>query len=200
MSDFYAYVHILPDLTPFYVGKGTMKRAHSLCKGRNVWHQRIVAKHGTENISVETVACGSEKEAFFRERMTIAALKSAGVALCNMSDGGEGPSGYLHTDEAKRKMSVANSGKTVSAHTRELIAAANRGKATSDVTRQKLAEKSRNASSETRALLSAAGKIRSTEARKRMSIANLGKPKSAEHRAKMSAAHLARNARLRGEC
>lgn len=94
---FCAYVHFKPDMTPFYVGKGSVKRAHDLKpKKRNDWHGRVVAKYGAENIIIETMPCKSEAEAFLRESLAIKALKITGAKLCNMTDGGEGTSGSKH--------------------------------------------------------------------------------------------------------
>lgn len=104
---FCAYVHFKPDMTPFYVGKGSVKRAHDLKpKRRNDWHGRIVAKYGAENIIIETMPCKSEAEAFLRESLAIKALRITGVKLCNMTDGGEGASGLKHPPRSKEFLKV----------------------------------------------------------------------------------------------
>lgn len=110
MKEFYVYVHMKPDLTPFYVGKGTGKRAWNLTH-RNPWHGSIVKKYGAKNILVEVQACRTEEEAFFRERAAIGALRANGGALCNVTDGGEGTSGWHHSLETKLKIRTANSGR-----------------------------------------------------------------------------------------
>lgn len=104
--DFYAYVHMKPDMVPFYVGKGTLKRANTLGKrGRNEWHRRVVEKHGRRNIIIEVIKCKTEAEAFAREQMTIRALRASGVVLCNLTNGGEGASGIpLVGDRRERLM------------------------------------------------------------------------------------------------
>lgn len=115
MNVFYVYAHMKPDLTPFYVGKGSLNRALDLKpKGRNSWHQNIVRKYGEENIIVETKMCRSENEAFFCEEQTIKTLRDNGIVLSNLTNGGEGNSGYKHREESKQKMSVSKKGKKLS--------------------------------------------------------------------------------------
>lgn len=52
MQQFYTYLHCKPDLTPFYVGKGTMKRCRDFSR-RNLHHKRVVDRcGGKKNIQV----------------------------------------------------------------------------------------------------------------------------------------------------
>lgn len=89
--DFYTYIHCKPDMTPFYVGKGTGDRAYNLyAKGRNKWHAATIQKYGAENIHIDIITCGTEKEAFYREITVIEALRNKGVKLCNLTKGGSG--------------------------------------------------------------------------------------------------------------
>ena len=101
---FYVYAHLRPDFTPFYIGKGKGNRSHNFSQ-RSEYHRRIVAKYGAENITVEVVPCQSEQEAFLREQLAIKALRASGVKLCNMTDGGEGMSGYDWPEDARKKQS-----------------------------------------------------------------------------------------------
>ena len=69
----------------------------------------MVAKAG--GYSVRLVADGIEEDlSFLVEMERIDQLKRMGVKLSNKTDGGEGPSGYSHTDEAKRKIAEAQMG------------------------------------------------------------------------------------------
>lgn len=131
---FFVYAHFRPDFTPFYVGKGTLKRAHNLTpSNRSTWHGNIVAKHGRKNIIIETMPCRSEAEAFLREQLAISALRASGVELANQKDGGEG--GTNPSQEVRDKMAAAKRGRhgnrlgsSCSEETRALLRAANLGK------------------------------------------------------------------------
>lgn len=104
---FYTYVHCYPDGRPFYVGKGSGKRAWS-SRGRNPWWQQIIKKHG---LHVLFVAKDIDEElAFLCEQETIDAFHRSGIKLCNMTEGGEGASGFKHTEAAKQKVREAKLG------------------------------------------------------------------------------------------
>jgi hypothetical protein len=114
MNEFYVYVHTLPDGTPFYVGKGSEGRATSTT-GRSTWWHRTVKKHyGNEfphhNVLIENI---TEADAFAKETEMIGLYgrkdKSLGP-LVNMTDGGDGHTGYIMTDESKRKLSDRKKG------------------------------------------------------------------------------------------
>lgn len=103
--DYFTYAHYKPDGTMFYIGKGTARRAHSSA-GRNVVWKRTVEKHG--GFKVEILGrWKTEKEAFDHEIFLIDTMKSMGIQLCNIAEGGLGSSGFRHTEEHKefkRKM------------------------------------------------------------------------------------------------
>lgn len=88
MASFYIYTHIRGDNgRPFYVGKGTGRRAASK-SGRNTHWHRIVAKHGYD---VRIVADGLDEElAFLGEVELIDKMRRLGATLANMTAGGEG--------------------------------------------------------------------------------------------------------------
>jgi len=133
MKQFYTYLHCKPNGAPFYVGKGcdsTHRRSHDFYK-RNIHHKNIVAKYGRETILVYVFPCDSEQQAFNDEIQQIAQLKSEGHTLCNMTDGGEGVSGAIISEETRIKMSIASTGrhcgKIRSLETRVKIAASQVG-------------------------------------------------------------------------
>jgi len=145
---FYVYIHTRLDTgAVFYVGKGKKRRAWNASPFHRSEHwQRIVAKAGGFSVLFQSQFL-SEKEAFDLEIKTIHALKASGVRLCNQTNGGEGASGWVPSEECKRKIGNAHRGKTIS----------------NDV-RKKISESVR-----------ACGYIHSEETRKRMSKARLGK-------------------------
>lgn len=99
---YYIYAHTRNDTNePFYVGKGKGKRCHSK-KGRNEYWHRVAEKHGYQ---IKIVADNLDEElAFLAEAECIDLYKRLGYKLVNMTNGGEGASGYQHTEEHKAKM------------------------------------------------------------------------------------------------
>lgn len=164
-NDAYVYVHIKgSDGTVFYVGKGTKRRAWDRRK-RNPWWRSIVAKHGLE---VAIVKDGmSESCAFSLERALIRAY--AGT-LCNLTDGGEGASGYRHTEESIAVMKAMKIGYTPKVPIESVRAAA----------RKRVGTKM---SAEARAKMSAAweGRVITEEWRANISKAQKGRKHSDEH-------------------
>ena len=106
---FCVYEHIRPDTNAiFYVGKGSHARAHSKHRRNKHWNS-VVSKAG--GYSVRFVVDGIDEElSFLVEQERIDQLKRLGLKLTNKTDGGEGPSGMRHTDEAKRKIAEAQMG------------------------------------------------------------------------------------------
>lgn len=100
---FYTYAHLKPCGTIFYIGKGSLKRAHAK-DNRNKHWKNIVAKYG---YSVKILApWKQEKEALEHEKFLIKVFKDLGYSLVNYTEGGEGVSGYKHTKDTKLKMSA----------------------------------------------------------------------------------------------
>ena len=93
------YAHCKPDGSIFYIGKGSVSRAHSAA-GRNIAWRRTHAKYG--GFKVEILASWpTEKEAFDHEIFLIDTFRRMGRKLVNIADGGEGSRGFRHTDEHK---------------------------------------------------------------------------------------------------
>lgn len=100
---YYVYLHRRrSDGIVFYVGKGIGRRAWktSITNGRSRKWQSVYYKHGLiVDIAQENL---SEENAFLLEMWLIAKFRHEGYDLCNMTDGGEGGSGYKWTEEAKK--------------------------------------------------------------------------------------------------
>jgi hypothetical protein len=107
---FYTYAHTKPDGTIFYIGKGSKRRAWKTHKRNSHW-KSIVKKY--EDFGVEILAHWStEKEAFDHEVLLIESFTDLGYSLANKTSGGEGASGYKHSDIVKLKMKHTTSEET----------------------------------------------------------------------------------------
>lgn len=105
---FYTYAHYKPDGGLFYIGKGKRRRAYAMDGRNSHWHN-IVNKYGKPNIEL-LAKWDTEQEALDHERLLISCFRDIGFLLANKSDGGEGSSGYKHTEESRRKNSMAKKG------------------------------------------------------------------------------------------
>ena len=104
---FYTYIHRRADTGQvFYVGKGQNNRAYS--KGqRNRWWHFVTEKHG---YTVEVCAdWTTEEQAIDHEILLISCFKDMNHPLVNQTLGGDGISGYHHTDATKKLIAEASS-------------------------------------------------------------------------------------------
>lgn len=100
MTQFYTYMWLREDGTPYYVGKGTGKRAF-------IHHRKQCAYKPKSNARVFVQHWESEDKAFEMEKWYILLFgrKDLGMGILhNKTDGGEGQSGNHHSDETKTKM------------------------------------------------------------------------------------------------
>jgi group I intron endonuclease len=87
-----------------------------------------IAKYGIEQFTFEIIhEVETERESFDLEVAEIAALRKIKAPSYNLSEGGEGNSGWHHTKEAKQKMSKAGKGKTHSEEHRKAQSEAVKG-------------------------------------------------------------------------
>ena len=136
---YFVYIHQRPDGTPFYVGKGTRVRAYAFtAPRRNPHYKNIIAKYGRDNIKVELIECVSEADAFAKEIETIAAFRNQGVALVNMTEGGEGTSGFSQPDSVKKAVAEANRKRIITDELRRRISEGGKGRVVSAETGEKI--------------------------------------------------------------
>lgn len=196
MNDFYVYAWTRPDTgSVFYIGKGSGRRDVEK-KRHNPHFLRIMEKLKRLGLtpSVSRLAENlTEQEAFDIERAEIARYgrSSAGGTLCNQTDGGDGSSGATMSQQARAKISMANS--NPSAERRARMSESQRGRIVSPEHRAKLSAAHTGVplSAQHRAKVAAAGlgRIVSKETRAKISASNTGKTLSNEARAKIGAIH-----------
>ena len=96
---FYVYAYLREDGTPYYIGKGC---------GRRISEKHNV-KVPPKSRRIKLIWDVSEGQAFKYERLAVKfyGCKHNGTGILrNMTDGGEGVSGYRHTAKAKAKFSL----------------------------------------------------------------------------------------------
>lgn len=196
-SNFYTYFHTRNDTNAvFYVGKGCGSRARKTARNNQHW-RNIVAKHGhTVHIAA---LWPTEAEAFDHEKFLIACFRDMKVTLVNRTDGGEGPSGMVHSQKTREQMSAAHSGRpgnATSEATKAKLRAFNTGKTHTDATKAKMSAShtGKTLSPDHVAKVRAAliGHPVSDEARAKISAWQIGRVFTEEHRAKLSAANTGR--------
>jgi len=103
MEQFYTYLWLRQDGTPYYVGKGKGYRAFTNCN-------RKVVKKPTEKLLIILEYHESESQAFEAERFLISFYGRFDIGtgcLRNMTDGGDGASPSLET---RKKIGLASKG------------------------------------------------------------------------------------------
>ena len=156
--EFYVYKHIRKDNnTCFYVGKGKGYRMY--IPKRNKHFNRIRKKYGCYVVKIKENL--TEKEAFALEREIIEdyvfvfgyGINIKGYRdysdkkyLTNCTWGGEGVSGYKHSEETKQRIREAEKGKSKNAGEKNGMwgkPSWNKGKKLSEETRKKMSENSK---------------------------------------------------------
>jgi len=166
---YYTYAYLREDRTPYYIGKG---------KGSRIYRKTRRIKPPKDKSRIIFLKQNlTEEEAFKHEIYMIAVFGRINLGtgiLHNMTNGGEGGSGRVLSEETRRKLSDANRRKN---HP-------NYGKTTSLETKAKMSASKKNMSDETRAKYSAAntgenhpfyGKTHSPETRAKYSAARKGR-------------------------
>jgi hypothetical protein len=99
--NFYTYAYLREDGTPYYVGKGKDNRAYKKGKGQ--------IKPPKDKSRIIFLKQNLTEEQSFRHEIYMIAIfgrKDLGTGiLCNRTDGGEGTSGYVYSEERKQQVS-----------------------------------------------------------------------------------------------
>ena len=158
MNIFYVYQYLREDGTPYYIGKGKNKRAYV--------NNRTIKKP-TDSNRIEIIKDQlTEQDAFDLEVELVALYgrKNNGTGvLRNLTDGGEGASGRIDSDETIQKRVKKSTGKKRTTAQRLRMSEAQIGRPPRQYTDEQKAEIS-----------------------KKISAVHKGKPKSEEHKKKLS--------------
>lgn len=134
MNNFYTYAYLREDGTPYYIGKGRGKRAFN--SNRRV----TVPKYKSRIIFIKKNLDEYEAKDFEIRLIRWYGRKDLGTGILrNRTNGGEGVSGLIVSEETRRKMSEANKNRIYSEETRRKMSEALKGKPRSEETRRKIA-------------------------------------------------------------
>jgi hypothetical protein len=188
LNKFYTYAYLREDRTPYYIGKGNGDRVYrKRLKGVNAPKEKSRIIFLKQNLT--------EEESFNHEIYMIAVFgrKDLGTGILhNKTNGGEGISGYTHTEETKRKISEIGKGRECKQETRKKLSEATKGKIISEESKRKMSEAKKGENNPNY------GKEMSEEHKQKISKANAGnsscawnkgkqmKSFSEEHKKKMS--------------
>jgi len=177
---YYTYAYLREDKTPYYIGKGTGPRIYSTNRRTNPPKDKSRVIYLKQNLT--------EEEAFKHEiyMIDVFGRKDLGTGILhNRTGGGEGTSGWVPSEETKRKLSEAKKGNTNCL-----------GKTRSEETKRKMSEvkkgntnflgKTHSEESKRKMREAAKGKIISEETKRKISEVLKGKTPSEKTRRKMS--------------
>ena len=173
----YVYRHVDPRSgIPFYFGKGCGDRATRIKQevARNpAFASRVgeIRAAGLEPLTEIVARFDTERQAYDREHELIEEAMRAGISLCNRRSAPFGFSGWVPTEEQRRKMAAAKIGRP----------SPRRGVKLSDEQKAKIAAALTGRIGATR------GRAKSPEHRAKLAAAQTGKKASPETRAKLSA-------------
>jgi hypothetical protein len=165
---YYTYAYLREDRTPYYIGKGKEDRIYSKQKNIKPPKDKSRILYLKQNLT--------EEEAFKHEiyMIDVFGRKDLGTGILhNRTDGGEGSSGCIPSEETKRKLSEVNKGKIVSEETRKKISETSKGKTLSEEHIKKISEANK-------------GHAVSEETKRKLSEAHKGNTLSEEHKRKLS--------------
>ncbi|MBC8427376.1 MAG: hypothetical protein H8D97_00645 [Proteobacteria bacterium] len=119
-NNFYVYALYDPDEEePFYIGKGHGDRAQDSTtlsgSGGSIYKKRKINKilSKGKKIEIDYIEWNLTEQRAFEveiESISFYGRKINGGCLTNLTDGGDGPSGHIHSDEHKRKISNSMKG------------------------------------------------------------------------------------------
>ena len=139
---FYVYAYLRAEnstngaaYSPYYVGKGCGHRAFS--------RQRVIPRPKNKTLIVFIQEGLTELDALSLETYCIklyGRINNGTGILRNMTDGGDGVSGYVFSEEMKRNFSINRKGRKMSEEAKKKMSIAKTGVTPSQATREKLSQ------------------------------------------------------------
>jgi hypothetical protein len=161
---YYTYAYLREDKTPYYIGKGKGNRIYKKGTGEiNPPKDKSRIIYLKQNLT--------EEEAFRHEIYMIAVFgrKDLGTGILrNGTDGGEGNSGWVPSEETKKRMSKSGKVKIFSEEHRRKMSASGKDRIFSEEHRRKMSEAKKG---NTNSL----GKTRSEETKRKISKVSKGR-------------------------
>ncbi len=190
MNIFYVYAHYKPtSKVPFYIGKGKNYRAYEIF-GRNKYWHNIVNKYGYRIEILHDHL--DEVFALWLETMYIACHGRINVGegtLVNVTDGGEGITGLIHTARSKFNISKHNA-KYWAGKSRPELSKKFKGHSVSADTRQKLSDALKGRPLSTKTKLKMKGRIPWNKGKTGMQVSwNKGLTAQTDPRVALNALH-----------
>jgi len=121
---YYTYAYLREDRTPYYIGKGEGNRAYNKGKGE-------VRPPKDKSRIIFLKQNLTEEGAFGHEKYMIAIFGRKDLKtgiLRNKTDGGDGCSGLIHSEETRKKISEIHKGKKLSEEHKKRVGDSLRGK------------------------------------------------------------------------
>jgi len=153
VQDYYVYGYFDKNEIPFYIGMGKGRRitAHLKESVRKKYRKKLFFYNKLEkiiktreNFSYRKIKTNlTINEAKIVERFLIKSIGRRDLKngpLCNLTDGGEGHSGYKRSEESKKAAGDRLRGKKLSKEHKEKISRAGRGRKVSEETRLKISK------------------------------------------------------------
>jgi hypothetical protein len=136
MTIYYVYAYIRQsDNTPYYIGKGKKRRAYSK------YHNVSVPKDQTKIVFLEKNLTELGALALERRYIKWYGRKDIGTGiLYNRTDGGDTTTGYVPTEETRKKLSDSGKGKKRSVEFCENLSRSRKGHQVSEETRKKISD------------------------------------------------------------
>ena len=161
---YYTYAYLREDRTPYYIGKG---------KGNRIYEKRKSIKPPKDKSRIIYLKQNlTEEEAFKHEiyMIDVFGRKDLGTGiLYNMTNGGDGSSGCIPSEETRRKMSEAGKGRIFSKEHRRKIGESNKHRIVSAETRRKISDAHKGENNHNY------GKTLSEETKRKQSEVKIGK-------------------------